>query len=316
MTMDGAKRRSFLTSGAFLALMLAISGCATTGGAADPPPALTAPDAIRAGDDAARRGEFERALAHYLRAVGIEETLDGWLRVGAACDELGNHGRAVMAYEKVLQLDAEHVDSHEGAGLAYLALGNGASAAAHLRRAVELDQRRWRSHNALGILADRAKDHGAAALHYLAALDVYPSSPMVLNNLGYSRYLSGDLEQAARDFYRATQASPDYKPAWANLGMVYAEQGWYADAINVLAKTVDRPKAHNDVGLIAYRRGDFEQAELLLSEAVRLSPSYYPTAHENLNLVRARLQGGSSVGAVAPMTGSRWPMRAVTGDEG
>jgi len=126
------------------------------------------------------------------------------------------------------------------------------------------------------------------------------TSPMILNNVGYSRYLSGDLEQAARDFYRATGLRTDYAPAWSNLGVVYARQGWYADAVNILSRATDKATAYNDVGYLALQNGDLADAEQLLSEAVRLSPMYYEAANGNLDVVRARMRSEGVYQGIRP----------------
>jgi Flp pilus assembly protein TadD len=296
--MDGSSKQR-RTSGFRAALLLVCSGaltaCATApknDGADAALDITTAPGALRAGDEAARKSDFERALAHYLRGVNLEDTLDGWLRVAAVYTHLHQPQRALAAYLKVLEHDPNHVDARESVGLEYLAVGDHEAGKLHLSSAIESDPRRWRSHNGLGIVADRAGDHVAAVEHYSAALALVPDSPMILNNIGYSRYLSGDLEQAARDFYRATQLRPDYAPAWGNLGMLYARRGWYEEAVRTLARAMDKPKAYNEVGYIAYRNGDLLESEQLLSEAIRLSPTYYQAAYRNLEVVRARIRDG------------------------
>jgi Flp pilus assembly protein TadD len=273
-----------------LGALALVAGCATTGSVADSGDALSVQQSMAAGDDAARRGDFERAVAYYVRAVGQEPSIEGWLRIGAACTRLGQSQRALHAYLKVIELDPAHAESHEGAGLEYLALKKFEAAREHLTQAATLEPRRWRSHNALGILADQRKEHAAAIAHYEAALDINPSSAMLLNNLGFSRFLSRDLTQAALDLYAATALDPAYKAAWSNLAMVYAERGWYADAVETLLKAGDQAGAYNDVGYVALQRNDLVQAEQLLSEAVRLSPVYYPVAHRNLEAVRVKLQ--------------------------
>jgi Flp pilus assembly protein TadD len=278
-----------------LVLCASLAACSSMPREANSDPAsdiTTAPGALRAGDEAARHGDFERALAHYLRGVGLENTLDGWLRVAAVYTQLHQTERALAAYRKVLEHDPDHLDARESVGLESLALGNHEAANSYLASVVESDPRRWRSHNGLGIAADRAGAHAAAVDHYTAALALVPDSPMILNNIGYSRYLSGDFEQAARDFYRATQLRPDYAAAWGNLGMLYARRGWYEDAVRTLTRAMDKPKAYNEVGYIAYRNGDLIESEQLLSEAVRLSPTYYQAAYRNLEVVRARIRDG------------------------
>ena len=273
-------------------LLTMAAGCATTGSEERPdsvrPDPIAPETSIAAGDEAARRGEFERALAYYLRAVDQVQTADLWLRVGAACTRLGQPQRALHAYLNVIALDPAHVDAHEGAGLEYVALKNSSAAREHLANAIALDSQRWRSHNALGIIADQNSDHAAAIAHYEAALAINPSSPLLLNNIGYSRYLSNDLEQAARDFYAATQLDPNYKPAWSNLAMTYAKRGWYKVAIETLLEASDEATAYNDVGYIALMRNDLAEAEQLLNEAIRLSPVYYPIARQNLDSVIAK----------------------------
>jgi Flp pilus assembly protein TadD len=295
MSKEGFVGSRWLGVAALLGVLVLGAGCATSGGSrtaeVETP---SAEETLAAGDEAARRGDFERALAYYVRAVGLEPTADGWLRVGAAATRLTQRERALQAYLQVIALDPAQAEAREGAGLELMARGKLDEARVHLAQAVQLEPRRWRSHNGLGVIADQRRDHAAAIAHYEAALALRADSPMVLNNLGYSRFLSGDLTQAARDFYAATRLDGDYKPAWANLGMVYAHEGWYADAIEILTKVSDRATAHNDVGFIAFERGDLTEAEHFLSEAVRLAPTFYETAWRNLQAVRNRIQSDAA----------------------
>ncbi len=71
--------------------------------------------------------------------------------------------------------------------------------------------------------------------------------------------------------------------------MTYAQQGWYRVAVETLLEASDEATAYNDVGYIALMRNDLAEAEQLLNEAIRLSPVYYPIAHQNLDSVIAKL---------------------------
>jgi Flp pilus assembly protein TadD len=275
--------------------VLVTTGCAATGGAnkglSDSESVPTVAQMLTSGDDAARRGDFDRALVHYMQAVNVEQTAEVWMRVAAASSRLDHSQRARDAFLKVVELDPAMTDALEGVGLESIALGDTVTAREYLNRALQADSQRWRAHNALGILADEAGDHEAAIAHYTAALEINPESPVVLNNLGYSRYLKGDLDQAARDLYSATQLDPSQDRAWANLALIYAHKGWYADAVQTLTKVADEAAAYNDIGYVAFQRGDLEQAAELLDEAVRLSPVYFETAQKNIAAVRARMGG-------------------------
>jgi Flp pilus assembly protein TadD len=46
--------------------------------------------------------------------------------------------------------------------------------------------------------------------------------------------------------------------------------------------------AANDVGYIAMVSGDYQVADQMFAEAIRLSPRYYQTANENLAELRRR----------------------------
>jgi Flp pilus assembly protein TadD len=288
---------------------LALSGLGLSGCAATPSSEFSAADELAVdgdpvllGDNAARRGDYEAALTHYIVAIDAQETPDPevWFRVGAVCTHIGKRQQALQAYLQVVDLNPEHAGGQEGAGLELMGLQAMDQARDHLVAAVTLDPQRWRAHNGLGILADRNDDYAAAIEHYQTALAINTNSPMILNNVGYSRYLSGDLEQAARDFYRVTELRPDYTPAWSNLGLVYARQGWYADAVNILNRSMDIATAHNNVGSIALRNGDLADAEQLLSEAIRLSPTYYEGAYQNLAVVRARMRSEGAYQGISP----------------
>ncbi len=262
-------------------------------------------DPVREGDNAARRGDYEDALKSYLLALSSEEQPDPevWYRVAAVCSHIGRSQQALRAYLEVLKIAPDHAGALEGAGLEYMELKATDEAKAHLTAAITVDQDLWRAHNALGILADQENDHARAIDHFANALRINVNSPMILNNIGYSRYLSGDLDQAARDFYQATEIQPDYMPAWSNLGLVYARQGWYSDAVNMLEKSLDKPVAFNNVGYIASENGDLRDAEQLLSEAIRLSPTYYEAAYLNLATVRARLRSEGDLSQLDPQLG-------------
>jgi len=278
-----------------VATALTMTGCAATGGvnrdasASESVPPVA--QSLAAGDEAARRGDFDRALVHYMHAANVEQSAEIWLRVGAASSRLDNSQRALDAYLRVIEFEPTQIDAVEGAGLESMALGHSAPARSYLNQTLQADSQRWRAHNALGVLDDEAGDHQSAISHYEAAIEIYPESPAVLNNLGYSRYLLKDFDQAARDLYAATQLDPDHDRAWANLALVYAQKGWYADAVQALAKVAEEAAAYNDIGYVAFQRGDLEAAAELLAEAIRLSPVYFQTAQNNLEAVRARLSG-------------------------
>jgi Flp pilus assembly protein TadD len=241
---------------------------------------------MKAGDEAARGGDLQRAASLYTRAIEIAPNSELWHRVGYVYDQLDKKPLAMQAYANALRFDENNAAAREDLGLLLLEGKRRDQAKVQLTRAVELDPKRWRAHNALGVLADGTGDYASAIAHYDAALAANPNSPMLLNNLGYSNYLAGNLDRAAELYTRALALSPDYLPAKANVALLHARRRDYAQALELMLKIAEPPRAHNDVGFVALQNGDLDTAEGLLNEAIRLSPSYYKTAHENLQRVK------------------------------
>ena len=272
-----------------------LAACASTQASkpdeeASPFEGFSTTEIIEAGDKAMQQGESDRAAFIYMQALEIEETADTWFRLGLAKLRLEDTTFAWNAFRTALEYDANHGPTHEELGLLYVGSGQPDQARPHLEKAIEIDPSRWRAHNALGIMADVRKQYQKAVDHYKAALEYYPESAMLMNNIGYSYYLAGDLQEATSWLDAAIQAQPGYELAVRNLSLLYARQGWYDEAIATFVRVIEKPQAYNDIGYIALRNGDYEDAGMLLSEAIRLSPVYYETAYQNMELLESTMK--------------------------
>jgi Flp pilus assembly protein TadD len=251
---------------------------------------MTAEEIVAAGDEAWKSNELERAVFIYMQSLAVDDNPDVWMKVGKIQEHEGQSLYAWQAYERVISLEPENAAAHERLGMLYLESRQKDNAVIHLEKAVKLDETRWASNNALGVLADTSREYESAIGYYEAALEHNPQSAMLMTNMGYSFYLAGQLEEAERLFVMAIGIDREYSAAASNLGLVRARQGKYDSAVNVLENVMLRQKALNDVGYIAFKNGDVEEAERLLDEAVRTSPTYYETAHQNLTRVRTAKQ--------------------------
>jgi Flp pilus assembly protein TadD len=277
----------------------ALSGCAAS--AARPPedPAKARAEALKklspakmmeAADQAARRGQYDRAMSMYMQAIEVEPSADLWFRVAWIYATLGKKQLAAQAFAMTIKYDPRNARAHEELGLFYIESKQDEQGAVHLRQAIEIEPGQWRSHNALGLLADAAGDHAAAIDHYATALAFVPDSALLLNNLGYSHYIAGELDEAERMYAQALVAEPGFPPAMANMGLLHARRGDYSRAIEIMSAAMEPSRAYNDVGYLAFKNGDLEAAEALLSEAIILSPSHYETAQQNMRRVRRAQQ--------------------------
>lgn len=279
-----------------LALLLAAAGCASKN---EQPHVLSGEAAVETvmarADESARGGDFRAAAILYQQALSQEPSAEAFFRLGLSLRNLGRADGAIRAFRGALTLDADHVGSLERLGLDLTARGEVAEAAVHLQRLETLTPDNWRVHNALGIVADLEGRFEQAAAHYSEALALRPDAAKLWNNLGYSHYLAGNDDEALAAMRKALAFDAAYLPARNNIALVLARQGRYQDAIAVLARNGGQVDAHADVGYLAYRLGDYDEAELLLAEAIRLSPTFHQQAHRNLAAVREARRNAAAV---------------------
>lgn len=299
------------TSLAFLALL---TGCATTAAQdeattqsmADPEgssgfydgepevvfatefPIASVEDALARADQALSDGDENLALYMYVRAYDLDKTnVYTLMRIGAIHEARGSSAMAARAYTGVLGVEPTHGGALQALGLIYLHSKRHEEARSLLEKAVESDASLWKSHNGLGVIADLRGDYSGAEAAYNAALKARPGDALLLNNRGYSLYLQGRYEEAERDF-RAS-AAQGIEKAWLNLGLVFARQGHYADAVHAMGRSAEKAVAYNDVGYIAMRQGDYSIAEQYFEKAIRVSPRYFEEARRNLDRVQEYL---------------------------
>jgi tetratricopeptide (TPR) repeat protein len=254
-------------------------------------PAVSPDHAVYRGDEALAKGDLDRALFNYIQALEIGgDSADVLYKIGTIHAARGNSRLAEIAFRWALRMDRDHGGALSGLGILMLKRKDYAQAREFLEQAVTAPAA-WRAHNALGVLNDLEQDFDAARSHYEQAVAAAPDNIVVMNNLGYSRYLAGDWKVAEGYFRRILVIDPSYELAWRNLGLVQARQGRYTEAVEAFHKTEDLPEAYNDVGYVSMVAGELDEAQAFFDEALRLAPSYYETASENTQRVRS-LRGG------------------------
>lgn len=259
-------------------------------------PVASEEEAILKATNALRTGEVDKALFFYVRALQFNpENVELLALIGDIHMRRNDLARAGRAYADARSIDPDHAHSLEALGLIHMVQGQDHEAIDELTRATALDDRRWRAHNALGVYFDKSGDYARAQSHYDAAIAQNPAAGQVLNNRGYSKYLAGDLGGAAIDL-RAAATERGFELAWGNLGLVYASQGRYEEAIAAYEEIMGEANAYNNAGQVAMNNGDFESAKYYFDEAVRLSPTYFPQAEKSLQELQSLRRPGVSGG--------------------
>jgi tetratricopeptide (TPR) repeat protein len=174
----------------------------------------------------------------------------------------------------------------QGEGLALSQLGKSDEALTALEAATHQDKTLWRAWNALGRAYDLQQDWAKALAAYAAALAVPGVNvAVVLNNRGYSHLLQRQFDLASADFVAALEKDPALAAARMNLRLTLGLEGAY-DRATATGVGDDRAAVLNNVGLAAAMRGDYPQAEKLLSEAMAEKGQFYARAAANLQMSR------------------------------
>jgi Flp pilus assembly protein TadD len=245
-------------------------------------PIASAQEAILRGDSAMARGDLDRALFEYIRALekaGADgETL---YKIGRIHLSRNDPQRARLALRLCLKKDPDHIGALVEMAKLEMHQREYVTAKKVLEHAFDLAPYSAEIFNALGVIDDIQKNHYQAQIYYLQALNLDRNNPIYMNNLGYSYYLMGLQDRAEQMFLDTLKIDPSHHLAWRNLGLIYAKTGQYRLALEAFGKTEKEFQAYNDVGYVAMLSGRFDDAQHYFSEAMRLSPTYYELAVNN-----------------------------------
>lgn len=251
-------------------------------------------------------GRTQEAITSFMGAIDLQADEEAWHRVGRLYLVQGEEYPAMTAFEQSVDQNEDYLPALQDMGLLLLKWKQNQRAKAVLMHVLERDEGLWQVHNALGVIADLDGLHVAAMNHYERALTLNPTSADVLNNMGYSSFLTDDSVAASEYLVDALRHNANHTVAWLNLGKTMARQGRYADAFNIFAERQKRPFAYHDVGYMALLNGDFLRAENYLTKALNDSPTHFDEAYRNRSTARNRLIGNME-GTVVPRRGSQYP---------
>lgn len=256
-------------------------------------PTLASPAASAIAD--ARVADISRALDER-RLVDAGRMLDQALLAGvqdARLDLLtgelqlarGRPADALETFTRAGTTPSAHAAARQGAGLALSLLGKSDEARVALEEAVAADPHAGRAWNGLGAEHDRRREWTQAEAAYERALATSADPAPVYNNRGFSRLLQGRLDEAVADFVQALERKPDMDAARTNLRLAMAMRGEYDRAVSG-ATPAEAAALLNNAGFAAAVRGDYRQADTLLTQAIKARGEYYQRASANLQYAR------------------------------
>jgi tetratricopeptide (TPR) repeat protein len=118
---------------------------------------------------------------------------------------------------------------------------------------------------------------------------------VILNNYGYSHYLSDDWVEAQQYFQMSIAIDQNYEQGWRNLGLVLIRRGDLRGAEDAFGRIMDKHKSLNTVGYVLMLEKEYEGAIRYFNQAIITAPSYYEAAENNLVAAQSALADDTGV---------------------
>ncbi|AUI86820.1 hypothetical protein BS333_10670 [Vibrio azureus] len=269
-------------------------------------------EAITRGDRALSNQQFDLALYEYLRSLSFpdaEYKEHTFYTVGQIHLARENYVLAEKSFQASVGEDPNHIGSLQALGTLYTKRGERQQGQQYYLNALNADQQRLgrdvktrlspqslstylvdhqsptEAYAGLGILYDLEQQHAFAQRLFDKALKINPRDVKALIGLGYSYYMSGELNKAVYFTQAALKQSPNQEQAINNLALIAIAQDQPQQALSIFRRHMSEEKALNNVGYFLILNGKPDEAIPYLQRAIDTKPSYYELA--NKNLVRA-----------------------------
>ncbi|MBL8429490.1 MAG: type IV pilus biogenesis/stability protein PilW [Dechloromonas sp.] len=203
---------------------------------------------------------------------------------------------------------------HTELGSLYFQAGNPGVALDELRIALSADSGYYQAYSVRGLVRLSLKEYDKAEDDFRQALDLAPNDPEVNNNYGWFLCETGKERQSIAYFLNALK-SPLYETpdkAYTNAGTCAFKAGDFDGAQSYLLKALQLSRdgavpARLQLALIFYRRGNFEESRIYLTEALKMMEP--PTAEAlwlGLRLERRQGNRAAEAGYASQLRG-RYP---------
>lgn len=204
-------------------------------------PPETVAEAVMRGDAALRDRDYDRALFEYIRGLAIDGSNTELLyKIGNIHASRGNHELAQIAYEQVLESDAEHVGALEGLGLVLLELREYQMSEGYFKRSIRADQSR---------------------IEHLEMGTDLNGDPKLKKEKTYDRSKGEQDVAISQNQQPVKQVAPEYK----NKPIQY-------NGPEVKVDKLSPYRAYNSMGVISDLKKDYVEALLYYKVALKVQP--------------------------------------------
>ncbi|PIR52379.1 hypothetical protein COU77_00680, partial [Candidatus Peregrinibacteria bacterium CG10_big_fil_rev_8_21_14_0_10_49_16] len=176
------------------------------------------------------RGEYERAIEEYEKAIAIRPYSKIFANLGATYRRLRRYSDAERVYDEALRQNPDNAEVHIGRGLLFSELGQLSSAREAYEKALMLRSDLEEVHVNLGALSIQEGNIDEAINHYQDALMVNPYFIQAHYNLGVALQAQSKADEAIAAYEKAIRLLPTLTAARINLGLLYHQNQHFEEA--------------------------------------------------------------------------------------
>ncbi len=189
-------------------------------------------------------GEF-KTLASLLKFK--PEMSEIWLRLGAVEFKRGRVKKALMCFNRVLELDSKSVSALLQRALVQAELEDWNAAIKSAKDATKLDEENIDTWRILGDVYLKAGKYRSAMKSFERAAKIDPEDAYIPIAMGMTAFESNHLKDAARHFRRALVRDAKNTTALVNLGLVYMKLEDWTNAMKTWEQVVLLIKNNPDI---------------------------------------------------------------------
>ncbi len=140
----------------------------------------------------------------------------------------------------------------------------------------------------LAVIAAQKKQWSQAERLFRKVYTMARPSSELLSDMGYFYYLRHQLDEARQLSERALQLDPENRTAHNNLGLVYGEQGMFAESLAAFQRAVPTAEAHANLAYVLAQAGQTDQAIEHYSKSLTLNDGLRASARAMVQLAEQR----------------------------
>jgi Flp pilus assembly protein TadD len=169
-------------------------------------------------------GQWDKAAEELRQALSVNPDQAEWqFGLGMTLDALQRYEEAIDAYEEVLRLRGEDVDTLLHVGVDQVRVGRPGRAVESLERAAEADPSSEAPYCHRVAAYTQLEDHDNAELMFYLARDYSDECPLCYDHIAHSLAMRDKMDRAAWCWQRVATLDPQYPGVQVNLARVH----WY-----------------------------------------------------------------------------------------